>query len=139
MQLSPCHAGLAGLRDLRLHNASRFSAMLLSLLPFGAGKAADLKDLLQILSRYSGIQYELLRRTARHERTLEAVSCSALFGAGAGRDIGFLSLLPGTPTPSSLPFHQLRKGPQLPRHVGAHHPKHHLGCPLCFHGGKALA
>jgi hypothetical protein len=42
MQLSPCHAGLAGLRGLRLLCASRFSAMLSSLSPFGSGKAADL-------------------------------------------------------------------------------------------------
>src|SRR5712691_9530732 len=32
----------------------------------------------------SGIRCELLRRTARHERTLEAVSCKALFGARPG-------------------------------------------------------
>jgi len=54
MQLSPCHAGLAGLRGLRLLFASRFSAMLLSLLPFGSGQAADLEDILQILSRFVG-------------------------------------------------------------------------------------
>ena len=61
----------------------------------------------------------------------------ALVRAGAGRDIGFLSPCSLVlPTPLSLPFHQLRKGPQLPRHVGAHHPEHHLGRPLRFHGGK---
>ena len=54
MQLSPYHAGLAGLRGLRLLCASRFSAMLLSLLPFGSGQAADLEDILQILSRFLG-------------------------------------------------------------------------------------
>ena len=54
MQLSPCHAGLAGLRGLRLLCASRFSAMLVSLLPFGSGQAADLEDILQILSRFVG-------------------------------------------------------------------------------------
>ncbi len=54
MQMSPSHAGLAGLRGLRLLCASRFSAMRLSLLPFGSGKAADLKDILRILSRFIG-------------------------------------------------------------------------------------
>ena len=54
IQISPYHAGLAGLRGLRLLYASRFSAMLLSLLPFGSGEAADLKDILQILSRFIG-------------------------------------------------------------------------------------
>ena len=41
-----------------------------------------------------GIRFELLRRTARHERALEGVSCKALFGSvalpdtpGALRDI----------------------------------------------------
>ena len=54
MQSSPYHAGLAGLRCLRLLCASRFSAMRLSLLPFGSGKVADLKDILRILSRFIG-------------------------------------------------------------------------------------
>jgi hypothetical protein len=54
MQLSPYHAGLAGLRCLRLLCASRFAAMRWSLLPFGSGKAADLKDILRILSRFIG-------------------------------------------------------------------------------------
>ena len=42
MQLSPHHAGLAGLRFLRLLFASRFSAMLLSPSLSASGKAADL-------------------------------------------------------------------------------------------------
>src|SRR5216683_2129386 len=42
MQLSPHHAGLAGLRFLRLLCASRFSAMLLSPSLSASGKAADL-------------------------------------------------------------------------------------------------
>src|SRR5712692_9899527 len=54
MPLAPCHAGRAGLRGLRLLCASRFSAMLSSLLPFGSGKAADLSDILLILSRFIG-------------------------------------------------------------------------------------
>jgi hypothetical protein len=54
MQISPYHAGLAGLRGLRLLCASRFSARRLSLLPFGSGQAADLKDILRILSRFIG-------------------------------------------------------------------------------------
>ena len=54
IQMSPCHAGLAGLRCLRLLCASRVSAMRVSLLPFGSGQAADLKDILQILSRFLG-------------------------------------------------------------------------------------
>ena len=54
MQLSPYHAGLAGLRGLRLLVASRFSAMLLSLAPFGSGEAANLKDILPILARFLG-------------------------------------------------------------------------------------
>ena len=35
----------------------------------------------------SGIRFELLRRTARHERTLEAVSCKALFGADSASEV----------------------------------------------------
>jgi len=54
IQISPCHAGLAGRRSLRLRYASRFAAMLLSLAPFGSGKAADLEDVLQILSQLRG-------------------------------------------------------------------------------------
>src|SRR5882762_1644944 len=42
MQLSPHHAGLAGLRFLRLLCASRFSAMLLFPSLSASGKAADL-------------------------------------------------------------------------------------------------
>jgi hypothetical protein len=42
MQASPWHAGLAGLRFLRLLFASRFSAMLLSPSFSASGKAADL-------------------------------------------------------------------------------------------------
>ena len=42
MQLSPHHAGLAGLRFLRLLCASRFSAMLLFPSLLASGKAADL-------------------------------------------------------------------------------------------------
>ena len=69
-QRSPSHAGRAGLRCLRLLCASRVAAMRLSLLPFGAGEAADLKAILHILSRFIGIRCELLRRTARSERRL---------------------------------------------------------------------
>jgi cytosine/creatinine deaminase len=43
------------------------------------------------------------------------------------------------PRRSSLPSHQLREGPQLARHVGAHDPEHHLGRTLRFHRGKVLA
>ena len=39
---------------LRLFFVFRFSAMLWSLLPFGSGQAADLSDILQILSRFVG-------------------------------------------------------------------------------------
>lgn len=77
MQLLPCHAGLVG---LRLLDASRFSAMRLSLSPFGSGKAAHLKEILHILSRLSGRQYALLRRTASYEQTLFPVSSMPWFG-----------------------------------------------------------
>jgi len=43
---------------------------------------------------------------ARHERTLEAVSCTPLFGAGSGRDVGLTSSPPGSdavPTPGVRP------------------------------------
>ena len=50
MQLSPHHAGLAGLRFQRLLFASCFSAMLLSPSLSTSGKAADLEDVLRILS-----------------------------------------------------------------------------------------
>ena len=42
MQLSPHHAGLAGLQLQHLRSASRFAAMLLSPSLSAAGKAADL-------------------------------------------------------------------------------------------------
>ena len=42
MQLSPHHAGLAGLQIQHLRSASRFAAMLLSPSLSASGKAADL-------------------------------------------------------------------------------------------------
>jgi hypothetical protein len=42
MQLSPHHAGLAGLQFQRLLSASRFAAMLLSPSLSASGKAVDL-------------------------------------------------------------------------------------------------
>ena len=45
---------------------------------------------------------------------------------------------PHFPRRSRLPSHQLREGPQLPRHIGAHQPEHHLSRPLRFHGGSQV-
>ena len=41
------------------------------------------------------------------------------------------------PRRSRLPY-ELREGPQLPRHIGAHQPEHHLSRPLRFHGGSQV-
>jgi hypothetical protein len=81
IQLSPYHAGLAGLRCLRLLCASCFAAMLWSLLPVSAPvRRLTFGTFLRFPTRFSGIRFALSRRTARHERTLEAVSSRPMLG-----------------------------------------------------------
>src|SRR5262249_50193341 len=80
MQASPWHAGLAGLRFLRLLFASRFSAMLLSPSLSASGKADDLWKIppTSILV-VPGIRCQLLRRPTRplHSGSL-ALALSAI-------------------------------------------------------------
>src|SRR6266705_4010380 len=79
IQISPYHAGLAGLRCLRLLCASCFAAMLWSLLPVSAPvRRLTFGTFLRFPTRFSGIRFELSRRTVRHERTLEVVGCKPL-------------------------------------------------------------
>ena len=81
IQISPYHAGLAGRRWLRLLCASCFAAMLWSLLPVSAPvRRLTFGTFLRFPTRFSGIRFELSRRTARHERTLAGVACMPLFG-----------------------------------------------------------
>jgi len=81
IQSSPYHAGLAGLRGLRLLCASCFAAMLWSLLPVSAPvRRLTFGTFLRFPTRFSGIRFELSRRTARHERTLAAVACTPWLG-----------------------------------------------------------
>ena len=55
--------------------------MLWSLLPVSAPvRRLTFGTFLRFPTRFSGIRFELSRRTARHERTLEAVACKRLFG-----------------------------------------------------------
>ena len=61
-QLSPHHAGRAGLQIQHLLSASRFSAMLLSPRLSASGEAVGLEDVLRILSGLPGVCCELSRR-----------------------------------------------------------------------------
>jgi hypothetical protein len=84
IQISPYHAGLAGLRCLRLLCTSCFAAMLWSLLPVSAPvRRLTFGTFLRFPTRFSGIRFELSRRTARHERALYAVACTPWFGGNA--------------------------------------------------------
>ena len=76
IQISPYHAGRAGLRCLRLLCASCCAAMLWSLRPVAApGRRLTFGTCLRCPTRCSGRRFELSRRTARHERTLLVVAC----------------------------------------------------------------
>ena len=77
----PCHAGRAGLRCLRLLCASCCAAMRWSLRPVSApGRRLTFGTFLRFPTQFSGIRFELSRRTARHERTLFAVAWMPLLG-----------------------------------------------------------
>ena len=63
---------------------------------------ADLGTFLRFPTRCSGIRFELSRRTARHERTLLAVRCSAWFGGmWQGHRTSLPLYGPGVPTTPS--------------------------------------
>src|SRR5712691_8353641 len=105
IQISPYHAGLAGLRCLRLLCAACFAAMLWSLLPVSAPvRRLTFGTFLRFPTRFSGIRFELSRRTARHERTLAAVACTPMLGQG----IPATSVAPPPSPPRSVPPRLLR-------------------------------
>src|SRR6266581_1128809 len=100
VELSPCHAGLAGQRFQRLLSVLSFVGRLLSPRPFEFRLAADPRMSSESLPSAMGMLHELLRRTGRWRQSA-AGGCSAGVPALTADTVVGLPTARSTTAPSS--------------------------------------